>query len=48
MNYVQYVSLKKLMRAGTPIECPFDELTVLSNVEGLTALSLSRSSQGPE
>jgi len=24
--------------AGAPFECPFDRLTVLSNVEGLTAL----------
>jgi hypothetical protein len=31
--------------AGTPFECPFDKLTVPSNVEGLTALSLSRTSR---
>jgi hypothetical protein len=31
--------------AGTPFESPFDKLTVPSNVEGLTALSLSRTSR---
>jgi hypothetical protein len=31
--------------AGTPFESPFDRLTVPSKAEGLTTLSLSRSSR---
>jgi hypothetical protein len=34
-----------LLVVGRPIESPFDRLTVPSNVEGFTALSLSRTSR---